>query len=431
MKQSQRITQSLGLSQRQMQAMTLLAMTSTEIDAYLEEVALENPVIEVVRPDVEVAVAYAGEQTGSAGPNWDEVGLAEGEELALEEFLLSQVDDARLAPEELRVLRYLIGMIDENGYLSQSEEQVALCAGAERTTVSSMVDLLHTLEPHGIGARTVRESLLLQIDALPTDAPLAAAIVSDHLSALAKNRISELERAFPASSRQEILEAIGVIRGLDPRPGLPFAVERTQYVLADVIVVESHEGLEVVLGPAGGHDVRLDGGYRAAVGRPDDPGTRAWMEEKYRQAYWLRSCLKQRRDLMLSVAEQLVARQKAFFSFGPRYLDEVTMSGIAEDLSISVSTVSRAVKGAYVQCRWGVLPMKALFSHSSIARPAAGGDPRSMLRDIVDAEQSAKPLSDQKIVEEFARRGIEISRRTVARYRQELNIPPAAERRYR
>lgn len=107
------------------------------------------------------------------------------------------------------------------------------------------------------------------------------------------------------------------------------------------------------------------------------------------------------------------------------------MSQVAEDLSLSVSTVSRAVKGAYLQCRWGVLPMKSLFSQSSIPRPSASGDPRMTLRDIVEGEQRSRPLSDQKIVEEFARRGIELSRRTVARYRQELGIPPASERKYR
>lgn len=117
--------------------------------------------------------------------------------------------------------------------------------------------------------------------------------------------------------------------------------------------------------------------------------------------------------------------------FGPRYRSEVTMGRVAEDLSLSVSTVSRAVKGSYVQCRWGVLPMRSLFSHSTIARPSADGDLRMVLRDIVANERSSHPLSDQKISEEFARRGVNLSRRTVARFRQELGIPSASERRYR
>ena len=134
---------------------------------------------------------------------------------------------------------------------------------------------------------------------------------------------------------------------------------------------------------------------------------------------------------MLSIAERLAERQKAFFMFGPRYRSEVTMGRVAEDLSLSVSTVSRAVKGSYVQCRWGVLPMRSLFSHSTIARPSADGDLRMVLRDIVANERSSHPLSDQKISEEFARRGVNLSRRTVARFRQELGIPSASERRYR
>ena len=133
-----------------------------------------------------------------------------------------------------------------------------------------------------------------------------------------------------------------------------------------------------------------------------------WVEGKYRQAYGLRASLRQRRELMLSIAEQLVARQKAFFAFGPRHRREVTMGQVAEDLSVSVSTVSRAVKGSFVQCRWGVVPMKSLFSHSTIARPPAGGNLRMMLRDIVEGEDRSCPLSDQKIAEEFARRGVEL-----------------------
>lgn len=431
MKQSQQIAQSLGLSQRQMQAMSLLAMTATELDAYLEEAALENPVIEVVRPDVEVGMVGGGSAARTAGFAWQDVENADEGAPSLDEYLLSQIDGARLAPEELRVLRYLIGMIDDNGYLTQSTEQAALCLDAERATVARMVDVLHTLEPHGIGARSVQESLLLQLDALYAGAELAAAIVRDQLLLLAKNRVAQLEQAYPDATHEDVLEAIRLIRSLDPRPGARFARGRAQYVVADIVVEMTDEGFSVKLGPAGSHDVRLDGSCRAAAQDAGDSQAQAWVQAKYRQAYWLRSCLKQRRELMLSIAEQLVIRQKAFFAFGPRHLGELTMSQVAEDLSLSVSTVSRTVKGAYLQCRWGVFPLKALFVHSTIVRPSAGGDPRMLLRDIVAAECPAKPLSDQRIVAEFAQRGIELSRRTVARYRQELGIPSATERKYR
>lgn len=409
--------------------MNLLAMTATELGAYLEDAALENPVIEVVRPDVEVALGGGGRS--AAGIAWDDVPETETGALDVEEHLLSQIDASRLGEEELRVLRYLIGMIDENGYLAKSPEDAALRLGADRAVVVRMLDVLQSLEPHGIGARSVRESLLLQLSASHPDAHLAIAIVRDHLGLLAKNRVHELERAFPDATRDEVLEAIRLVRRLDPRPGAMFSAERTQYVLADVVVEEGDDGFEVRLGPAGGYDVRLDGAYRATVKESADRAAHEWIEARYRQAYGLRASLKQRRELMLAITEQVVLRQKAFFAFGPRCLEGMTMSQVAEDLSLSVSTVSRAVKGAYLQCRWGVLPMKSLFSQSSIPRPSASGDPRMTLRDIVEGEQRSKPLSDQKIVEEFARRGIELSRRTVARYRQELGIPPASERKYR
>ena len=434
MRQIQQAVQNLGLSQHHLQTMTLLAMTSVELEAHLDEIALENPVIEVVRPDVEVAFA-------AASPGWD--GLVGGEGLSsdkigdvqdtpcIEEYLLSQVAVARLSEQELHVLRYLIGMIDESGYLSQSPEQAASSLGAEAAVVVRMVELLQSLEPCGIGARSVRESLLLQLEALHPDAVLARGIVADHLPLLAKNRVGEIERAFPGTSRQEVIEAMGLIRSLDPRPGAMFARERTQYVLADIVVEQTDEGFRVELGPAASYDVVLDPSFRAKVREGADGSAVDWVEGKYRQAYGLRASLRQRRELMLSIAEQLVARQKAFFAFGPRHRREVTMGQVAEDLSVSVSTVSRAVKGSFVQCRWGVVPMKSLFSHSTIARPPAGGNLRMMLRDIVEGEDRSCPLSDQKIAEEFARRGVELSRRTVARFRQELGIPPASERRYR
>lgn len=429
MKQSQHITQKLGLSQRHVQTMNMLAMTATELGAYLDEVALENPVIEVVRPAVEVGV-FGGARSGAGALGIDEE-LVDAETPDKEDFLLSQVNTERLSCEELSALRYLIGMIDENGFLPQSAEQAARGVGIDRPTFVDMLKLLHSLEPHGIGARTVQESLLLQLRALSHDAWLAESIVRDHVALLAKNRVFELERAFPDATREEVVEALRLIRGLDPRPGSMFVVERTQYVLADVIVEETEAGFEIGLGPAGGYDVRLDGAYRSTVREGADRGAEAWVEAKYRQAYGLRASLKQRRELMLTITECVVRRQKAFFSLGPRYLEGLTMSQVAKDLELSVSTVSRAVKGSYVQCRWGVLPFRALFSQSAIERPAASGDPRMMLRDIVAGEQRSRPLSDQKIVEEFARCGVDLSRRTVARYRQELGIPPASERRYR
>lgn len=431
MKQTQQIVQRLGLSQRHMQTMSLLAMTATELGAYLDEMALDNPVIEVVRPAIEVD-AFGGSRSGaSASAHGDDPEFVDTEAPDREGFLLSQVNTDRLSCEELRALRYLIGMIDESGFLLQTDEQAALSSGADRATIACMVELLQTLEPHGIGARTVRESLLLQLRALPHDARLAEAIVRDHLPLLAKNRIAELERAFPHATQKDVVEALRLIRGLDPRPGSLFSAERAQYVLADVIVEEAETGFEVGLGPAGGYDVRLDGTCRAAVRAGADQEAQAWVEAKYRQAYGLRASLKQRRELMLAITERVVLRQKAFFSWGPRYLEPMTMSQIAKDLELSVSTVSRAVKGSYVQCRWGVIPFRSLFSQSAIERPAASGDPRMMLRDIVAGEQRSRPLSDQKIVEEFSRRGVDLSRRTVARYRQELDIPPASERRYR
>lgn len=425
MKQIQQATQSLGLSQRQMQTMRLLAMTATELGAYLDEAALENPVIEVVRPDVTSAVF--DRRDGSEGA----ADIPDADVPSKEAYLLSQVDTDRLTSEELCVLRYLIDMIDGNGFLSQLDEQAARCLGADRSVVAQMAVLLQTLEPHGIGARSVRESLLLQLRARRDDADLAEAIVRDHMGLLAKNRVAELQRAFPGATQSDVLEALRLVRSLDPRPGSMFSNERTQYVLADVVVEETVDGFEVRLGPAGGYDVLVDGAYRSTVKKGADRDTQAWIEDKYRQAYGLRASLKQRRELILAIAEQAVIRQKAFFAFGPRSLEGMTMSEIAEDLSISVSTVSRAVKGSYVQCRWGVMPFKSLFSQSSVSRSAATGDPRAQLRDIVKDEPPSKPLSDQKIVEEFARRGVKLSRRTVARYRQELGIPPASERKFR
>ncbi|BAK43884.1 RNA polymerase factor sigma-54 [Eggerthella sp. YY7918] len=439
MKQTQRITQNLGLAQRQIQAMNLLAMSTIELGTYLEEVALENPVIEVIQPDIEMSMPQGrglflpGVQGDVLQDDWLDNKLIDGDAVDKEAYLLGQVDLGRLTRDEARAIRYLIGMLDENGYLLQSVEQAARSLDIDRVVVAAMLRLLQSLEPHGIGARTVRESLSLQLAALPSDkeVEIALSIVRDHLPLLAKNRIPDLKRAYPKVPHQDLLKALELIRSLDPRPGSLFAVDRTQYVLADVIVEDTPEGFEVKLGPAGGYDIRLDGVYRTLAKDASNSDTTTWIEAKYRQAYWLRSCLKQRRELMLAIVQQLVQRQKAFFSFGPRHLAEATMSQVAEDLSLSVSTVSRAAKGTYVQCRWGVFPMRSLFSHSSITRSAASGDPRVLLREIIAAECQEKPLSDQKIVEEFAKRGVELSRRTVARYRQELGIPPASQRRYR
>ena len=328
----------------------------------------------------------------------------------------------------------IIGAIDERGYLTTPLEELAAGDGAPREAWEAALRLVQSFEPTGVGARDLRECLLLQFDGLSGDTALARAIVSEHLAALEQRNIPRIAETLKASPA-EVQEALALIASLDPKPGRNFSTEDPRYITPDVYIHKVDDKLVVTLNDEGLPRLRISGYYRGilAQGRRNPREVREFVEGKMRSALWLIRSIEQRQRTLNKVAESLVRFQGEFLERGIASLKPLTLREVADDIGMHESTVSRVTTNKYVQTPQGLFELKYFF-HRGV--PAVGGDSVSSLRvkDLVrrylTGENAEKPLSDQKIVEVLrVQHGIEIARRTVAKYRSQLKIPASSRRR--
>ena len=291
--------------------------------------------------------------------------------------------------------------------------------------------LLHSLEPAGVGAADLSQCLELQLLRIGAEGP-ALAIVRDHLEALAKRHYRAIASALGITVEQ-VREAEGIIRELEPRPGAVFEQpEQVAYIQPDVFVAEE-EGRFVARTRGGERPpFRISAYYRDLLSQSGEQEVREYLTGKLRQAEGVLWAIGQRERTLLRCAQAITERQQAFFRLGPQALVPLRMADVAQELGIHESTVSRSIREKYLQCARGVYPMSYFFSRSATADQsgaAVGGTAaRALLKQLLDQEDKSRPLSDQKLSEEMERQGCPISRRTVAKYREEMNIPGASGR---
>lgn len=435
MKLSLKLEEKQILSQQMRLSMHVLQMTSPELEQYLSELSLENPLLEV-RPSR--YRSEAGEfarfrsRARERDPEDDEP-ASPGDYLApvhRRETLagsLREQSAALSAPEEvLRALDYLIDELDERGYLPQD----ALPEGAPRAACLSALELLQSLEPAGVGARSLGECLALQLRRAGVEDPLPYAICEGYLDRLARGQFNHIMRDL-GISRQRLDEARELIASLEPRPSNGFDTDADiQYVFPDVEISVEDGRLSVALAERYMPLCGVDAYYASMASREGlDTETRAYFSEKLRQARWVSDCVTRRRDMLLSCAQLIAETQSAFFLGESPSLVPLTMTEAARRLGVHVSTVSRALRGKYLSCRQGLYPMSHFMAREVVSGGGTGGDLLAAIRALIASEPPDKPLSDQRIAEELSRSGCEVSRRTVAKYRERAMIPPASARR--
>ncbi|MCL2368210.1 MAG: RNA polymerase factor sigma-54 [Oscillospiraceae bacterium] len=437
-------TQTLTMTQQMELSIRILEMDTLELSNYIQEFSLENPTVEL---DPETGAASPSIQREKKLEWLDAQGKHDREnrgyyappENALEKMaaapdfetlaahLHSQLTScgAELYPVVLRV----IDALDADGYLRVSTAELAASAGCELALVQAAVAHVQGLEPPGVGAGDLAECLLLQ---LATDDDLARRIVESHLSDLAADRLSKIAKQLEAP-RGEVEAAAGRIRSLNPRPGSGFGQpEPTPYVTPDVIVTTFPDHYNVLPCDFAYPDLRLNQSYMALMRESGDKAVEAYIDKKVKQAQWVQKCIENRKKTLLSVAKAIVARQERFFFGEGRYLSVLRMSDIAAELEIHESTVSRAVKHKYLQCAHGTFALRYFFVQSTRASGLDGASSHELkckIREMIEGEDKRTPLSDQKIADALEADGMQISRRAVAKYRDELLIPKSAYRR--
>ena len=444
--------QTQTLSPQMLQSMEILQMGSQELLEYIEEAVQENPVLEpeerydrqdefsLLRRKLEWLEStdpqnryYHQQDTEDEGSLLSNYGSVTDEDENLYHYVLSQVKMLELEPELEAAAAFLVESLNQNGWLDEPLESLAAEAGVPLERMERALEAVQGLEPAGVAARSLSECLRLQlIRRKPVD-QLALNIAEGYLEALSKNRYGLIARELGVS-QEEVRTACEQIRALNPRPGTGFASrEHLTYITPDVIVVSFPDHFELLTNDYFFPTLNLSGYYTRLLKESDDPEVKDYLTGKVRQAKWVVRSIDQRRSTLMSCAKCILELQEPFFRKGPGHLRPLSLADVAAQMGVHESTVSRAVKDKYIQCTQGVYPLSYFFSRGLGER--TGGDSASpdyakaLLKKLIAGEDKRRPLSDQKLCALMAQEGCELSRRTVAKYRDEMGIPNTTGRR--
>jgi RNA polymerase sigma-54 factor len=466
-KLSLRQTQRMIMTQSLQQAIGLLQLTRMELIQTVRQELEENPLLE--EELVEAAEEVPETKTEAAA---EEPAEPEREEKLSETDWEAYLQDAsdyrrefpreeleRAGPEEtmtrprsladhLTFQLYLstsdtsliawanliIGNLDENGYLTVPLAELNEEPPADPSVPERALRLVQSFDPVGVAARDLGECLLVQLDARGAEARLARCLISEHLAELEHRNIARLADRLKVPPR-EVQVALELIASLEPKPGRTFSTDEPRYITPDVYILKVDDRFVVVLNEDGLPRLRVSGYYRAILSRrsQNSKETREYVEGKMRSALWLIRSIEQRQRTLYKVTESIVKFQRPFLEQGISAMRPLTLKEVAEDIGMHESTVSRVTTNKYVHSPQGLFELKYFF-HRGVPATDGGGTVSSLtvkeiVRKLLTQEDQGKPLSDQKIVEILQQQGVEIARRTVAKYRSQLRIPSSSKRR--
>ncbi|MBF0169504.1 MAG: RNA polymerase factor sigma-54 [Nitrospinae bacterium] len=360
--------------------------------------------------------------------------LKQGE--GLESHLMWQLSYSAVTDEERRLGEIIIGNLNDEGYLASDLASLADAAGVSTEAMEDALILVQSFDPAGVAARDLKECLLIQVIANGFKGSIVHELVRDHLEHLD-------ERNFPKLAKQldyeidDIVDAIRTIREFDPKPGLPYSSEAPHYITPDLFVVKVDDDYQVFLNDEGMPRLRINPVYQTILKNKDtrsetEKQTREYLDNKYRSALWMIKSIEQRRQTMLKVGRSLCTFQREFLDKGINYLKPLILKDVADDIGMHESTISRVTTNKYIHTPQGLFELKFFF-HSSVGS-YLGNDMSSvrvkeMIKQLVKDEDSAKPLTDDQIVAALMAKDVKIARRTVTKYRKELNISSTSKRR--
>src|SRR5438552_8871226 len=347
---------------------------------------------------------------------------------SLQENLLEQIRMSELTDEQRQIGEMIVGNIDDYGYLQSSVDELAFATNIRPESILEVLKVIHSFHPTGVGARDLRECLLLQLEREGRQDTLEYRIVSEFMEALGKRRIPEIARGLGATV-DDVQKALARIGNLEPRPGRAFLPDNNQYILPEVFVQRVGEDFVVTTNNEQVPHLRISNTYKDIMAQVDSSAeVREYIREKIRAGKFLIKSLHQRQQTILNIAREIVNRQREFMEKGVAFLKPLTMVQVAEVVGVHETTVSRAVSAKYIQTPQGVFEMKYFFT-SGIQTANGVGMSNTSVKDMISAmikeEETTKPLSDEEIVKLLSQKGIVIARRTVAKYRSELNILPS------
>ncbi len=479
LRQQLKLSQQLVMTPQLQQAIKLLQLSRMELMEAINQELMANPVLEEGEDDGADGEGAAGEQPpsteGAQVPEvplsasseeetpWEQAALREAEwreywedgRSALQSFsfeakeqidyenivrsttdltdhLLWQLQMEELTPDQLAIGQLIIGNIDEDGYLQATVEEIAADAQVEPQEVEEVLGRIQRFDPVGVGARDLRECLLIQMDHHSIHNPLAREIVENHLDKLERHNYQAIARAAGATVK-EVAAAVDVIRALEPRPGRAISGGQPQYIVPDIYVYKVGDDYVISLNDDGLPKLRINSYYHEMAGSNGQPKeTRSFLKEKIRSATWFIKSIQQRQRTIYRVTESIMRFQREFLEKGVAHLRPLILRDVAEDVGLHESTVSRVTTNKYVHTPQGVFELKFFFSGG--LKRGDGGDVatqsvKERIRQLIQEEDPEHPYSDEQIARILAKDGIEIARRTVAKYRNMMGILPSSRRR--
>jgi len=350
----------------------------------------------------------------------------------LQQNLIGQLNQAALNASDRKAAELIIGNIDDNGFLQGTLEEMTLNTGIPKEDFERMLGLIQSFYPQGVGARDLRECLLIQLEREGKQNSLEYKIISEHMEDLGKRRFPEIARRM-GMSVEKVQECANNIARLNPRPGQIFATAPPNYVLPDVTVEKMDGDYQVILNGEQIPHLRISNTYKDIMAQGGNGSeVKDYIRDKIRSGKFLIRSIHQRQQTISNIAHQIVSRQRDFFEHGTSHLKPMTMKEIADAVGVHETTVSRAVSGKYMATPQGVFEMKYFFTsgyQTASGESMSNTSVKEVILDLVKNEDGNGPLSDQEIVLILSERGIPIARRTVAKYRTELNILPSNMRR--
>ncbi len=479
LKQSLKLSQQLLMTPQLQQAIKLLQLSRLELEEFVNQQMTENPVLEegvpesneermqVERERERTETEAVQETMGEAAGIVDSIGDEKPAEMdweaftrmqdsasgstaskardggddefpshenlarsgTLQDYLFAQIGEMDLSPEEKELAGRIIGNIDDRGYLHGTIEELAADNEQPSEMVEDMIDVVQHLEPAGVGARDLKECLHIQLRAGRLKNGIVELIVEHHLSELETRNFQAIAKAMKLPL-EAVIENVQIIAELEPVPGRQFGGLDAQYVVPDVYVFKVAGEWVVTLNDEGLPHLRVSRMYEKMANKMNGQN-KEYLSEKLKSAQWLIKSIQQRQRTILRVTEKLVERQKEFFEHGYEHLKPMVLRDIADDIGMHESTISRVTSNKYVHTPQGIFELKYFFN-SSVSM--AGGDSlasvsvKKIIAEMIGKEDPKHPLADQKIVELLEDRGIQLARRTVAKYREQLNILPSSKR---
>ncbi len=435
------------LTQQLQQAIKLLQLSQLELVEAIEQELQENPVLEVEERDGEPEEGESKKELEDLLDRYtpsEEYAPREDREYPdyenmvktehnLRDYLRWQVGLSDFDPQERIIVEWIIGNIDDNGYLAYPLEEIAKVSGYSVESLEGTLQKVQRLEPAGVGARDLRECLLLQYEASGEDDPVFQTVVSSYFHLVQKNNLKEIVRAtgLPLEKIKEVVEKI---KHYDPKPGRNFSDEEIAYVVPDVYVVKGEDGFEIYLNDDDIPELRMNTYYLELCADKKVSGdTKRYIRNKMKQAEWFIKSIQQRQKTLYQVARSIVAFQHDFFEQGIRALKPLILKDVAQDMGVHESTVSRVTSNKYMSTPFGLYEMKFFFPTGISVDEGTSLSTNvvmDLISEIVAKEDRHNPVTDDEIVEILKKeRAINIARRTVAKYREILNIGSSRQRR--